>query len=164
MKDIRIIVAAVAFLIIAGCSPIETYEGFVKRGDGYAERQKYADAFENYSYAWQMVERTGANKPVSYKISKIFILEKRADMREKLGDEKGVADDRKLATYIKKKSDVYEKDYKRLMAKLKAQGLSSCGPHSLDECVNNLLLHGPQTIEVPDGFLFINMDGDVYWE
>ncbi len=151
-------------MIIAGCSHIESYEGFVKRGDRLAEREKYAEAAQNYSYAWQMVEREGANKPVSYRSSKTFILQKRADMREKLGDEKGVADDRKLATYIKTKNYHYERNYKRLMEKLTEQGLSSCGPFPLEECVNNLILHGPQTIEVPDGFLFINMEGNVLWE
>lgn len=164
MKNVRIIVAVVALLITSGCSPIQTYDGFVKRGDRLAERQKYSDASENYSYAWQLVEREGANKPVSYRASKIFILQKRADMREKLGDEKGVADDRRLATYIRTKNYYYEKEFKRLMTKLKEQGLSSCGPVPLDDCVNNLILRGPQTIEIPDGFLFINMEGNVFWE
>ena len=164
MKEIRIILTVFVLLIIASCSSIESYNGFVRRGDKLAERQKYEKAFVSYTYAWQMVEREGADKPISYKNSKLYVLEKRVDMREKLGDDKGVEDDRKLATYIRTKNYHYEKEFNRLIEKLKSQGLKSCGPYPLEECVNNLILHGPQTIELPDDFLFIDTEGNAVWD
>ena len=164
MKEFRIILGVIALFILTACTVVQTYEAFESRADAQAERQHYAKALENYSYSWQLIERDGANKPIRFKVSKIHILEKRAEMHEKLGDIQAVDYDRKLAAFIERRSEEYDKDFIRVKEKLQESGLTGCGQYALDDCVDNLLMHGPQTIPVPDGFLFIDMNGNVFWE